>query len=110
MPYRPTSNYRECLHLNEIPDATPTEAGVMSAADKAKLDRINLAGDSVLRAAPVSSAAPCRRRVANCTIRYRLAIFALTLDIRIDIPREFFKKTESTGSRSSCTCQLAVPY
>src|SRR3989344_6078906 len=38
MPYRPTSNYRESLSLNAIPDATPTEDGVMSRTDKARLD------------------------------------------------------------------------
>lgn len=40
MPYRPTSNYKESLALNEIPDATDTSAGVMSTADKAKLDSL----------------------------------------------------------------------
>lgn len=40
MPYRPTSNYKESLALNAIPDATPTSDGVMSASDKAKLDTL----------------------------------------------------------------------
>ena len=40
MPYRPTANYKESLGLNEIPDATTSDAGVMSAADKAKLDAL----------------------------------------------------------------------
>ena len=40
MPYRPTANYKESLALNEIPDATETSAGVMSAADKARLDSL----------------------------------------------------------------------
>lgn len=40
MPVRPTSNYKESLALNAIPDATPTSDGVMSAADKAKLDSL----------------------------------------------------------------------
>lgn len=40
MPYRPTANYKESLGLNEIPDATEVSAGVMSAADKIKLDAL----------------------------------------------------------------------
>lgn len=40
MPYRPTATYKESLGLNEIPDATTASAGVMSAADKAKLDAL----------------------------------------------------------------------
>lgn len=40
MPYRPTSNYKESLALNAIPDATPTSDGVMSASDKAKLNTL----------------------------------------------------------------------
>lgn len=40
MGYRPTSHFREALSLDEIPNATATSDGIMSAADKAKLDGI----------------------------------------------------------------------
>lgn len=37
MPYTPKSNFRESLSLLPIPDATESEAGVMSPSDKAAL-------------------------------------------------------------------------
>ena len=40
MPVRPTFRYKESLAPDEIPDATTVSAGVMSAADKAKLDAL----------------------------------------------------------------------
>lgn len=53
MGYRPTSNYRESLSLNEIPNAQAPSAsnpsgqdGVMSAADKAKLDGLSPSADA----------------------------------------------------------------
>lgn len=97
MPYRPTANYRECLHLNEIPDATPSAAGVMSAADKAKLDGLGAVGSDTLVARVSTPGAPKRRsRRASpptaCTIRCRLAIFAIKLDLRINVPRGFLTK------------------
>ena len=97
MPYRPTANYRECLHLNEIPDATPSAAGVMSAADKAKLDGLGaLGGDAAIVAQVSAQRAPRRRHQTRagsaCTIRCKLAIFAIRFDLRVSIPREFFTK------------------
>ena len=100
MPYRPTANYRECLHLNEIPDATATEAGVMSAADKAKLDTLVAGGSAPLATAAQVSEQPARRgrrrRPARskrdcaccpvCTVRWRLTFFAFKLDVRISVP------------------------
>ena len=96
MPYRPTANYRECLHLNEIPDATPSAAGVMSAADKAKLDGLGALGGDAAVVAQARAPRALRRRQARpasaCTIRCKLAIFAIRFDLRVSIPREFFTK------------------
>lgn len=97
MPYRPTANYRECLHLNEIPDATPSAAGVMSAADKAKLDGLGALGGDAAVVTQASAPRALRRRrrtrpASVCTIRCKLEIFAIRFDLRISIPREFFTK------------------
>lgn len=109
MPYRPTSNFRESLQLNEIPDATPESAGMMSAADKAKLIELSEAANRQMNQVDVPADVPAvnrtpppkrRRRPAQvrrtappgeraiapvCAVRCKFSFLFFKLDVRIDI-------------------------